>query len=216
MSTHSTDTSAADYLPRARQPTLAQLARAAQRCEGCDLYKDATQTVFGAGPDDARIMLVGEQPGDQEDRVGQPFVGPAGRLLEEALAEVGIKRDECYVTNAVKHFRWTPRGGRRLHAKPTLRQVQACRPWLDAEVVAVSPQLIVCLGATAAQALLGKSFRITQQRGVVLHPSVAPCPVLATAHPSAVLRTPDTDQRRVARAALVADLRTVADELTGR
>lgn len=185
------------------------LAAAAQACRGCDLYKDATQAVFGAGPRTARVMLVGEQPGDQEDRLGEPFVGPAGALLDQALAEAGIPRDEVYLTNAVKHFKWEPRGKRRIHKKPRASEIKACRPWLEAELRAVAPGLIVCLGATAAQAVFGSQFRLMQQRGQVM-PSLLGPHALATIHPSAVLRAPDSEGRHAAYAMLVADLRLVA------
>ncbi|MCC7423481.1 MAG: UdgX family uracil-DNA binding protein [Planctomycetaceae bacterium] len=155
--------SAAEFVPQSR--SLTTLSRAAKRCEGCDLYRHATQTVFGEGPASARLILVGEQPGDSEDREGHPFVGPAGKLLSTAMEEAEIDRSEVYVTNAVKHFKWEPRGTRRLHKKPSAREIAACRPWLDAEMEAVEPVGIVCLGATAAQALLGRDFRITRNRG---------------------------------------------------
>ncbi len=197
-------TSAADFLPTQRD--LPHLTRAATKCEGCPLYVNATQTVFGRGPENARMMLVGEQPGDQEDLQGQPFVGPAGRLLDEALAEVGIDRDDVYVTNAVKHFKWTPRGKRRLHAKPSAREMAACRPWLEAELEAVMPRIVVALGATAAQSLMGASFRITKQRGVVLESDWG-VPILATFHPSAILRAPDKAARDEMRVQFANDLR---------
>jgi len=155
--------SAADFLPKQR--TLESLRAAARSCKGCDLYKNATQTVFGEGPKDATVMLVGEQPGDMEDRQGHPFVGPAGRLLDKALAEARIPRDEVYITNAVKHFKWIHRGKRRLHQKPSIRQVIACKPWLEAEIQAIHPKVVVCLGATAALSMVGRTVRITQERG---------------------------------------------------
>ncbi|WAL67489.1 UdgX family uracil-DNA binding protein [Amycolatopsis cynarae] len=191
---------------------LARLREASRSCRGCDLYRDATQTVFGAGPDHARVLVVGEQPGDREDLEGEPFVGPAGRLLGRALLEVGIDRDEIYVTNAVKHFKFDRegRGKQRIHKKPSRTEVVACRPWLLAEMAAVRPEVAVLLGATAAQAVMGPSFKVTRQRGVLLD---APeefhgCPelVLATVHPSSVLRAPD---RHTAYAALVADLKAI-------
>jgi DNA polymerase len=188
-----TKTSAAEFVPPQR--TLTALRRAAAECEGCDLYKQATQTVFGEGSTKARLMLVGETPGDQEDREGRPFVGPAGKLLDRVLDELSIARREVYVTNAVKHFRWTPSGTRRLHAKPSSRQQSACRPWLDAELDAVHPAVIVCLGATAAQALLGKTFRVTKARGEIVHDEHEHL-VIATHHPSAVLRAPSSDDRQ--------------------
>src|SRR5262245_43875637 len=179
------DTSAADYLPKGR--TIASLARAAGNCQGCPLYSRATQTVFGEGPGSAAVIFVGEQPGDVEDREGRPFVGPAGRLFDQLLAEAGIDRDEIYVTNAVKHFKWTPRGKRRLHAKPSSREIMACRPWLEEEIAALAPKMLVCLGATAAQSLLGSKFSITRQRG---QPFESPWAAwtMATYHPSALLR----------------------------
>ncbi|HEX5760687.1 MAG TPA: uracil-DNA glycosylase family protein [Thermoanaerobaculia bacterium] len=216
--------------PRA---TLAALQRAAQRCTACDLYKWATQAVLGAGPRPARAMLVGEQPGDQEDLQGKPFVGPAGRVLDEVLVEAGIPRDAVFVTNAVKHFKFVvrsrvarppdgrlsaraqgsePRGKRRLHQKPTLGEVRACRPWLEAEIELVHPEGIVCLGATAAQGFLGSAFRITRERGRFFDTPYARW-VTATLHPSAILRMPDPAARREARAQLVADLEQVAARL---
>jgi uracil-DNA glycosylase family protein len=205
--------SAADYLPRRLE--LPALVRAAQGCQGCDLYLNATQTVFGEGPKSARLMLIGETPGDQEDRAGRPFVGPAGRLLDNALAEAGIDRERVYVTNVVKHFKWTPRGKRRLHGKPTSREIGACRPWLEAEMEVVQPQMIICLGATAAQALLGKQFRITQQRGQVLQSEWSP-QTMATYHPSALLRVPDKERKAEMYREFVGDLKTAVHELNGR
>jgi uracil-DNA glycosylase len=185
------------------------LDAAAQKCRGCDLYKTATQAVFGSGPRAARIMLVGEQPGDQEDRHGEPFVGPAGTVLHKALEDAGIARDAAYLTNAVKHFKWEPRGKRRIHKKPRASEVKACRPWLEAELRAVTPSVVVCLGATAAQAVLGPQFKLMQQRGQVW-PSTLAERVVATIHPSAVLRAPDADGRRAAYDSLVADLKVAA------
>ena len=189
--------------------TLTRLATEAARCTRCPLYEKATQTVFGEGPRRARVLMVGEQPGDQEDRQGRPFVGPAGQLLERALVQAGLDRRDVYVTNAVKHFKWEPRGKRRLHVKPNAREVAACRPWLDGELAAVKPELIVCLGATAAQSLLGRSFRVTQQRGVLL-PSQLAARVLATVHPSSILRAPDAAARQRAFDDFVTDLGRVA------
>jgi DNA polymerase len=206
-----TKTSAADFLPGnpdARR-NLDALRKAAAHCEGCPLYRNATQTVFGEGKTRARMILVGEQPGDREDIEGKPFVGPAGMLLDRCLEEAGIDRDEVYVTNAVKHFKWEPRGKRRIHKKPSLREIAACRPWFDAEMGAVKPELIVCLGATAAQALLGSTFRVTRNRGKVLTLPNLP-PVLATVHPSSILRAPDEEARHEARTLFVADLREAA------
>ncbi|MBW3541213.1 MAG: UdgX family uracil-DNA binding protein [Planctomycetes bacterium] len=202
--------SASEYLPSSR--SLRTLSRAARDCQGCELYKRATQTVFGAGRAGSQIILVGEQPGDREDLEGLPFVGPAGRLLGEALENAGIDRELVYVTNAVKHFKWEPRGKRRLHKKPSARELAACRPWLEAELEAVRPQVVVCLGATAAQSLLGRNFRITQQRGELVSSDLADC-VMATWHPSAVLRAPDKPARDRMRGELVDDLRRVRSVL---
>jgi uracil-DNA glycosylase family protein len=185
---------------------LRKLRTVAARCRRCDLYARATQTVFGTGPARAPIMLVGEQPGDEEDRAGAPFVGPAGRLLDRALGEAGVDRAGVYVTNAVKHFKWKEgRGKRRLHEKPRDDEVAACLAWLEAEIAAVQPKLIVCLGATAAQALLGKRFRVTREHGRIMRVPGRP-PIMATYHPSAILRAPDDEARRAAMALLVADL----------
>ena len=185
--------------------SLVRLAAAAQVCRGCELYKGATQAVFGAGRRAARLLLVGEQPGDQEDRQGVPFVGPAGALLDRALAEAGIDRAEVYLTNAVKHFKWEPRGKRRIHKKPRVSEVRACRPWLEAELRAVRPAITVALGATAAQSLLGQSFTLMASRGsLIADPQVGL--VVATLHPSAVLRARDARARQAAYAMLVADL----------
>jgi uracil-DNA glycosylase len=208
-------TSAADYLPAGRL-TLPKLRRAADGCRGCDLWEHATQTVFGEGAGKAKVILVGEQPGDQEDLQGHPFVGPAGKLLDRALGEAQIDRGEVYVTNAVKHFRWVLRGKRRLHQKPTLTQVRACRPWLEAEVGALAPEVIVALGATAAQALMGPKFRLTAERGRFHAPDAwAPAQVLATVHPSAILRAPSDEDRRSALAAFVRDLARVRRRMAG-
>jgi DNA polymerase len=178
------------FLPS--EVSLPALREAARRCEGCDLYRNATQTVFGDGTPDARFMLVGEQPGDQEDRRGAPFVGPAGRMLDKALKEAGIDRETVYVTNAVKHFKFEPRGKRRIHQKPNAAEIDACRPWLVAEMLLVDPAVTVVLGATAARALLGPSFRVTQRRGEPL-PRHEGAYYVATIHPSAILRAPDQD-----------------------
>jgi uracil-DNA glycosylase family protein len=203
---------AADFLPAAKED-LASLREASAACRGCGLFERATQTVFGAGPKGARVMLVGEQPGDQEDRRGVPFVGPAGHLLDRALDEAGIPRGDAYLTNAVKHFKWEPRGKVRLHKKPSAREVTACKPWLLAEIAAVDPALVVCLGATAAQAILGREFRVTKKRGEVIAGSFAR-PVMATVHPSAVLRERDEAAREDAFRALVADLGAVSSWLS--
>jgi len=198
------------YLPKTH--TLDALREAAAGCRGCDLWEAATQTVFGEGAARARLMLVGEQPGDREDVEGKPFVGPAGRILDEGLEAAGVPRSAVYLTNAVKHFRWVRRGKRRLHEKPNTQQVRACRPWLDAELEAVRPRLLVLLGATAAQSVLGPAFRVTQHRGKVI-PTPLGVPAVATVHPSSILRAPDDASREEAMAAFVADLRSVAQEL---
>jgi uracil-DNA glycosylase len=189
---------------------LSALCREAATCRACPLWENATQTVFGEGRAHATVMLVGEQPGDSEDRAGKPFVGPAGRLLDEALAQVGIDRSATYVTNAVKHFKWQARGKRRIHAKPNWSEQSACRPWLEAELAVVRPQVLVCLGATAAQSLLGRDFRVTQHRGEWLDSDLADH-VTATIHPSAILRA--GEQRVTEMAAFVEDLRLVASVL---
>ena len=199
--------SAAPYVPE--RPTLPRLREAVEGCRGCPLWENATQAVFGAGRPEAAVMLVGEQPGDQEDLAGSPFVGPAGRVLDEALAAAGIDREVAYVTNAVKHFKWEARGKRRIHAKPTWSEAMACRPWLEAELAVVKPRVLVCLGATAAQSLLGKQFRVTQQRGTWAESDLAEL-VTATIHPSAILRQRDADARHAELARFVDDLRLVA------
>jgi uracil-DNA glycosylase family protein len=191
---------------------VAELAESAKDCQACDLYKTGTQTVFGEGGPKSKLMFVGEQPGDQEDKAGHPFVGPAGKLLDKALEEVGIDRSRVYVTNAVKHFKWVASGKRRLHQKPNTREVAACRGWLEAEIAAIKPKVIVCLGATAAQSLLGRTFRVTQQRGEWIESARAPF-VMATIHPSAVLRAPDHDAREREYQGLVKDLRKVKQAL---
>ena len=193
-------------------PTLASLRRAAAGCRACPLWEGATQAVFGEGGAHAPLMLVGEQPGDHEDRAGRPFVGPAGRLLDEALELAGIDRDAAYVTNAVKHFKWEARGTRRIHAKPTWAEQQACRPWLEAELAVVRPRVLVCLGATAAQSLLGKGFRVTKERGRLVDSDLAER-VTATIHPSAILRVRDAADRRRELDAFVDDLRVAVVEL---
>ena len=201
---------AAAFLPERR--SLAQLREAVQGCRGCPLYANATQAVFGEGSADAEVMLVGEQPGDEEDLAGKPFVGPAGRLLDEALDEAGIDRSKTYVTNAVKHFKWQARGKRRIHQKPTWSESVACRPWLESELAAVHPRVVVALGATAAQSLLGKDFRVTRQRGELLDSRLAEH-VVATVHPSSILRQRDDELRHRELEAFVADLRVVAELL---
>jgi DNA polymerase len=200
--------SAAPFVP-APPWTLDSLREAAAGCTGCDLHRRATRTVFGEGGPRARAVLVGEQPGHEEDLSGRPFVGPAGRLLDAALEEAGIDRAQVYVTNVVKHFKWEPRGKRRIHARPSVAEIAACRPWLDAELALVQPRVVVCLGATAAQALLGREFRVTQDRGRPVPSPLAPH-VVATVHPSSILRAPDDEARRAERARFVDDLRVVA------
>lgn len=197
--------------PRA---SLEQLETAARDCEACDLWKLATQTVFGEGLPRARVMLVGEQPGDQEDRAGRPFVGPAGRLLDLALGRAEIDRTQVYLTNIVKHFKWSPaeRGKRRIHKKPRYSEIQACRPWLDAELAIVKPDVLVCLGASAAQSLLGREFRVSQQRGQLVESALAPH-VIATVHPSSILRAQDQDSRHLQMEAFINDLKKVAQLL---
>ena len=186
--------------------SLADVRNASRECTACHLYKRATQTVFGEGPEDTPIMLVGEQPGDYEDVTGKPFVGPAGKIMDQALEEAGIDRKKVYVTNAVKHFKWEPRGKRRIHQKPNAREIAACRPWLEAELRLVKPKLLVCLGATASQAVFGPSFRVTRERSKVLSSKLAPR-VLATVHPSSLLRQPDEESRQREYRRFVADLR---------
>jgi DNA polymerase len=195
------------------QPSLPRLREAAAGCKACPLWETGTQTVFGEGAQAAEVMLVGEQPGDREDREGRPFVGPAGLLLDKALEEAGIDRGLAYVTNVVKHFKWTPRGKRRIHAKPNWGEIAACRPWLEAELAVVRPAVLVCLGATAAQALLGRQFRVTKQRGQPVESELAPN-ALATIHPSAILRMED-DEREAEFQAFVRDLRVAARLLNG-
>lgn len=195
-----------------RGAPLDEIRASALGCRACELWRRATQTVFGEGPTDARIVLIGEQPGDREDRLGRPFVGPAGRILDRALGDAGLRREDVFVTNVVKHFRWRPAPGskRRLHERPTKAQVAACRPWTDAELATIEPDGVGILGATAAEALLGPGFRITRDRGAVDRPDLAPT-VVATIHPSAVLRAGDGDARATAYASLVADLRTLVE-----
>src|SRR2546428_4475480 len=199
--------SAAAYLPDSL--SLKALREAVQACRGCPLYAEATQAVFGEGPRDSEVMMVGEQPGDQEDRQGRPFVGPAGKILDQALEEAGIDRTKTYFTNAVKHFKWQARGKRRIHQKPNWSELAACPPWLDAELEVVTPPVLVCLGATASQALLGRDFRVTRQRGVPVDSPLAEY-VVATIHPSAVLRQQDDESRHEEMRGLVRDLRVVA------
>jgi DNA polymerase len=193
------------------RPTLAKLRAAAAACTACPLYAHATQTVFGEGPEHAALMLVGETAGDREDLEGRPFVGPAGKLLDRCLAEAGLARKDAYVTNVVKHFKWTPRGKRRIHGKPNAMEIRACKPWLDAEIALVQPKVLVCLGATAAQTLLGGDFRVTEMRGRFVHSNLAAY-VTATVHPSSLLRADDT-RRKTEIARFIADLRGVAKAL---
>jgi DNA polymerase len=201
---------ATDFLPdRLTLPTLRQ---AASSCQGCDLWQRATQTVFGEGPAKARVMMVGEVPGDEEDRTGHPFVGPAGRLLDRLIESAGIARSDVYLTNVVKHFKWTPRGKRRLHQRPNAAEVEACLPWLEAEIAVVHPEVLVLFGATAAQALLGRQFKVTQARGVLFPTRWAPR-TMATVHPSALLRIPDQVDRRTARATFLRELEQVSAAL---
>ena len=198
-----------EYARPARPPdtsSLSEVRNASLQCTACHLYKRATQTVFGEGPKCAPIMLVGEQPGDYEDVGGKPFIGPAGKIMDQALEEAGIDRRKVYVTNAVKHFKWEPRGKRRIHQKPNAREIAACRPWLEAELRLVKPKLLVCLGATAAHAIFGPSFRVTRERGKLLSSKLAPR-VLATVHPSSLLRQPDEESREREYKRFVADLR---------
>src|SRR5215470_15831777 len=198
-----------EYARPAQPPdtsSLATMREAAAHCTACHLYKRATQTVFGEGPSGATMMLVGEQPGDYEDVAGKPFVGPAGKIMDQALEEAGIDRSQVYVTNAVKHFKWEPRGKRRIHQKPNSREIAACRPWLEAELRIVRPKLVVAMGATAAQTIFGPAFRVTRERGKVLSSKLAP-KVLATVHPSSLLRQPDEESRKREYERFVADLR---------
>ena len=191
------------------RPSISKLQQAARGCQACPLWKTGTQTVFGEGSRHAKVVFVGEQPGNDEDLAGKPFVGPAGKLLDKALVEAGIDRREVYVTNAVKHFKWEPKGKRRIHKKPNAREIAACRPWLDAELDVLKPEVVVCLGATAAQALIGKDFKVSQQRGKMVESKLAKH-VTATVHPSSILRAQDEESRRVGYARFVADLEKIA------
>ena len=213
MSRASSTGSAADFLPEHR--TLATLREAAAGCRGCPLWTRGTQTVFGEGPKRARVMMVGEQPGREEDLAGKPFVGPAGRVLDRALEAAGIARGDVYVTNVVKHFKWEARGKRRIHAKPNRMEIAACLPWLEAELDIVKPAVLVCLGATAARALLGPKFRVTKQRGQWVPARWAPH-VMATVHPSAILRAPDDAARHAELERFVADLKRIPPVLAAR
>ena len=196
------------------KPTIERLQRAARNCRACPLWKTGTQTVFGEGSRTAQVVFVGEQPGNDEDLAGKPFVGPAGRLLDEALQEAGIDRTEVYVTNAVKHFKWEPKGKRRIHKKPNAREIAACHPWLQAELEVLKPKLLVCLGATAAQALLGRDFRVSKQRGQSIESNLAPN-VIATVHPSSILRAPDEPSRHAEMKLFISDLKKVAKVIHG-
>jgi uracil-DNA glycosylase len=196
------------------KPTLLALRTAAAGCKACHLWKLGTQTVFGEGSANARVMMVGEQPGDKEDLQGRPFVGPAGIVLDKALAAAGIERKDVYVTNIVKHFKWEPRGKRRLHKKPNALEISACRPWLEAEINVIKPEVVVLLGATAAQGMLGSQFRVTRQRGQWVKSNIAPL-VMATVHPSSILRAPDDDSRHEEMRKFVVDLRRVATQIKG-
>jgi uracil-DNA glycosylase len=204
---------ASEFLPKDRN--LATMQKAVQRCQGCELYRNATQAVFGKGKKGADVMLVGEQPGDKEDLAGKPFVGPAGHLLDRCLEAAGIDRTKIYVTNAVKHFKWEPRGKLRIHKKPSTLEIAACKPWFDAEVKAVGPKLIVCLGATAAQSLLGQAFRVTRHRGEIFQLMDQP-PIIATVHPSSILRAQDDESRELERQEFVEDLKRAAQYLNER
>jgi len=198
------------FMPEKR--TLPSLREAATVCKGCDLWKSGTQTVFGEGSPHARVFMVGEQPGDKEDLQGRPFVGPAGAVLDKALQAAGIDRNDVYVTNIVKHFKWEPRGKRRIHKKPNALEISACRPWLDAEIEMARPDVVVLLGASAAQGLLGRNFRVSQQRGEWVRSDIAPF-VMATVHPSSILRAPDDESRHEEMRKFVADLKKVAARL---
>jgi DNA polymerase len=194
---------------RANGLSLDELRKEAAGCRACHLWEQATQTVFGEGPEEAEVMMVGEVPGDREDIEGRPFVGPAGRLLDQSLERAGIPRDDVYMTNVVKHFKWRPRGKRRIHQKPNAEEITACRRWLDAELAVIRPRVLVCLGATAAQALLGRSFRVTRQRGEFVESPLAPF-VTATVHPSSILRADGEEAREAELNAFIADLEKVA------
>jgi uracil-DNA glycosylase len=206
-SSNSSTSSAEDLIPK--RLTLSSLKAAAADCQACDLWEKGTQTVFGDGNQKAMAMFIGEQPGNEEDLAGKPFVGPAGRLLDTALEEAGIDRKQTYVTNVVKHFKWEPRGKRRIHKKPNAQEVKACRPWIEAEIALVKPKIIVALGATAAQSLLGPQFRVTKQRGQLLEFTLAPY-IMATVHPSSILRAPDEETRKLEYRHFVADLKKLA------
>jgi DNA polymerase len=211
MSKDKLQSSAEDFFPKRK--SLKAFRDAAADCKGCELWKRGTQTVFGEGARRAEVLFVGEQPGNEEDLSGKPFVGPAGRLLNDALDEAGIDRSLTYVTNVVKHFKWEPRGKRRIHKKPNAGEIAACRPWLEAEIGLIKPKVIVCLGATAAKALLGPKFRVSKQRGQFIESTLAPY-ILATVHPSSILRAPDDETRRVEKRRFIDDLKKVAHVLS--
>ena len=205
------ESSAENFFPERK--SLKAFRDAAVDCKACDLWERGTQTVFGEGARHAKVVFVGEQPGNEEDLTGHPFVGPAGRLLDEALREAGIDRAQTYVTNVVKHFKWEPRGNRRIHKKPNAREINACRPWLEAEISLVKPKVVVCLGATAAQALFGSQFKVTKQRGQFIESTLAPY-IMATVHPSSILRAPDDETRHVEKRHFIDDLKRVARVLS--
>lgn len=207
MAKRTLSASAPQLFPQAE--SLDDLRARAKHCKACELWRNATQTVFGEGADSSKILFVGEQPGDQEDLQGRPFVGPAGKLLDSALEEAGIAREKTYITNAVKHFKWEPRGKRRIHKKPNGAEIAACRPWLDTEIAILQPEVIVCLGATAAQALLGREFRVTQHRGEIMKSSLAPF-IMATVHPSSILRAPDEESRQAEIERFIGDLKKLS------
>ena len=211
MSKDKSETSAEEFFPERK--SLKAFREAAADCKACDLWERGTQTVFGEGARHAEVIFVGEQPGNEEDLAGKPFVGPAGRLLDDALIEAGIDRTQTYVTNVVKHFKWEPRGKRRIHKKPNTREIVACRPWLEAEISLLKPTIIVCLGATAAQSLLGPQFRVTKQRGQFIESTLAPY-IVATVHPSSILRAPDDETRRLEQRRFIDDLKKVAHVLS--
>src|SRR4051812_40754559 len=213
MSKAQSNTSAEDFFPKRK--SIKAFREAAEDCKACDLWERGTQTVFGEGARRAEIVFVGEQPSNEEDLSGKPFVGPAGRLLDNALVEAGIDRVQTYVTNVVKHFKWEPRGKRRIHKKPNAGEIVACRPWLEAEISLIKPKVIVCLGATAAQALLGPKFRVSQQRGQFIESALAPY-ILATVHPSSILRAPDDEARHLELRRFIDDLKKVAHVLGTR
>jgi len=211
MSKGTPESSAADFFPERKN--LKAFRDAAADCQGCDLWERGTQTDFGEGARRAEVVFVGEQPGKEEDLSGKPFVGPAGRLLDDALVEASIDRSHTYVTNVVKHFKWEPRGKRRLHKKPNASEIKACRPWLEAEISLIKPKVIVCLGATAAQALLGPQFRVSKQRGRFIESTLAPY-IMATVHPASILRAPDDETRRDEKRKFIDDLKKLAHELS--